>query len=430
VFTATAPVTGGRRALAIPDVFDAPFALVVRALAEWHSGLAAGVAPVRQGPAAAAPEVGVSEFRWPWVTIALLAAFIVAFAIEQQFAVAPGGRALSPAVATLAALGGLNRALVEAGEWYRLLSAPFLHLNVSHLVFNGISFALAGYALERYVGRAWMFCIFAAGALAGSVASLVLMAPNTVSVGASGGIMAMLVSLFLISFRLPIGRMRTQIQAQSAWFAVPSLIPAGAAVGAMHVDYGAHFGGAVLGVTVGFVLLRTWREEAPLPRFRANAALFAIVAALAFAASAVAVAWRYPAQATPAGMIPAAELPHSPAEATAKADRLLATWPSDPRSHLIAGAARAQRRDVVGAEHEFRIALSLAGTSQPPLLPNFVNATRATLALTLVVEQRGVEARVMAHEPCLATGDAAPPATVMALLAKNSLCGEAATPPR
>jgi rhomboid protease GluP len=148
-----------------------------------------------------------------------------------------------------------------------------------------------------------MFVIFAAGALAGSGMSLAMAAsPGTVSVGASGGIMAMLVALFIISFRMPSWRAKTQIQIQAARVVIPSMIPVAHGAAALHVDYGAHFGGVLLGGVLGVLLLLSWGERSPLPGYRVSAAVLAGVMMLAFATAALAVAQWYPGFAVVAAM--------------------------------------------------------------------------------------------------------------------------------
>ena len=92
----------------------------------------------------------------PWVTLGILAVLALIFACEQIYAVDPPGPALRFSVRSLLALGGLNRSIVTSGgEWYRLLTAPLLHFDLTHIVVNGIALLIAGFLLERLVGRAW-----------------------------------------------------------------------------------------------------------------------------------------------------------------------------------------------------------------------------------------------------------------------------------
>ena len=423
---ATAPVlvaadagaTRRPRALSIPDVFAVPLTTLLRDLATWnsHAGLPTAVL------CKAAPErpVGIPGFRWPWLTVLLLSVFILVFILEQRAAITPG-RDLSPSIATLIALGGLSLDLARSGQWYRVLTAPFLHTGLAHIIANGIAFLFAGYALERFVGRAWTFCLFAAGALAGSFASLSWSSPSSVSVGASGAIMAMLVALFMISFRLPPGRAKTFVQVQSARVAIPALIPV-AHSAAVQVDYGAHFGGAAFGGILGLLLFFTWEEHSPLPTLRATATLFAVVAALSFARCCYAVADRYPAYHVIAQWMPTADLPKTPQEIGVRADFMLAAYPNDPRAHFFAALARLQKNDRLHAEAQLKIAIAEAQAFPSMFPPSMISAYEVLLARTVLDLGRTPEARQIAHPACLARGDAIPEAAFKAALDRSGLC--------
>jgi membrane associated rhomboid family serine protease len=264
-------------------------------------------------------------FRGPWLTALLLGVFIAVYALELRLAVVPT-RGFDPRIETLIALGGLNRQLVMGGEWYRMLTAPFLHGSVLHIVSNGIAFALAGYGLEWMVGRAWLVTLFVLGALAGSVMSMALNAPDAVSVGASGGIMALVAALMMLAFRLPPGRLRKWTLIHTARTIIPAVIPHLSA-GPMRIDYGAHIGGAAVGVALGCVLWLTWRSDVRLPPFRALACTVAWLAAGAVGAGGWQAAARYPHvprifEVSDAS--PFAAFPRTPAEFLARVRDLLA----------------------------------------------------------------------------------------------------------
>jgi rhomboid protease GluP len=348
---------------------------------------------------------------------------IAVYMLEYRFSGVTVGHGAAPTVTTLAAMGGLSRSLLSAGGWYRIFTAPLLHSNVAHLLANGIALALAGYTLERLVGRAWMFCIFAIGALGGAAGSLLFLAPSTVSVGASGAIMAMLVALFSLSFRLPPGAPKARIQVQSARIAIPALIPVGHATGAIAVDYGAHFGGALTGLLLGFLLLRSWQRTSPLPGFKTAAVVVSAVMTLAFAGSVYTAARQFPVFAAASVLIPIQEIPHGANEIAARTETLLAKYPRDPRSHVFEATAMLKAGNNKGAEQELRTALSLADAVSFALAPSFANLTRAILAATLVDEGRADEAKVMARQPCRATGVNALEPQLLAQIKKMGLCG-------
>jgi rhomboid protease GluP len=422
-----APSPAAGKSLTIPDVFEVPFRILLDDLAARHSGVAEGGEAVAQGGPVPERRVGIEGFRWPWLTAVLLAVFVAVFVAEQRLALTPGGRASSPSTVTLVALGGLSHPLVLAGQWFRLLTAPFLHANSGHLVANAIAFALAGYALERFVGRAWMFSIFIVGAFAGSIASFAFTDPALVGVGASGGIMAMLVALFMISFRLLAGQMRVAIQTQSARVVIPALIPASVATATLHIDYSAHIGGALLGAIVGVLLLACWQATEPLPGLRRGAGLLAVTAVLACGASGYAAARFYP---TLSDLIPPADLPHDRADMRAKADHLLGAYPRDPRSHLFAAVARMDARDAAAAEREMLATLTLITPTKEALFPALASTTKGSLALLYGATGRAAEARAIAQEPCAASGARRPAPPIADALVKAGVCGSATPPAR
>jgi rhomboid protease GluP len=90
---------------------------------------------------------------------------------------------------------------------------------------------------------------------------------------------------FIDSFRLPPTNQRSPLRRRSIGVLLPSLLPIAASTTTVHVDYGAHFGGAITGVIVGFWLLKTWLDTARLPRLSARAGGIAVVGMFLMTAS-------------------------------------------------------------------------------------------------------------------------------------------------
>jgi rhomboid protease GluP len=78
--------------------------------------------------------------------------------------------------------------LIRDGEYYRLVTSMFLHLNLTHLVFNGYALYVLGRDVESLFGTARFALIYFLGGLSASLASFVF--TNNPSVGASGAIFA------------------------------------------------------------------------------------------------------------------------------------------------------------------------------------------------------------------------------------------------
>jgi len=128
----------------------------------------------------------------PPLVLVLIAANLAMYVWE----VAAG--ALSDAEAIVAA-GALARDPVFAGEWWRLVSAMFLHGGADHLVGNMIVLYIVGIACEHALGLARTAFVYFAAGIAGSLFSL-LVSPGP-SVGASGAIFGLAASVIVVLYR-------------------------------------------------------------------------------------------------------------------------------------------------------------------------------------------------------------------------------------
>jgi membrane associated rhomboid family serine protease len=90
------------------------------------------------------------------------------------------------ALVVRAQAGGQLVGLAE-GEWWRLLTAAFLHAGIFHLAMNMFILYLIGTPLEMALGRGRYAAIYFVSALAGSAGAL-LLSPGAITVGASGAI--------------------------------------------------------------------------------------------------------------------------------------------------------------------------------------------------------------------------------------------------
>jgi rhomboid protease GluP len=77
-------------------------------------------------------------------------------------------------------------AVLELGQVHRLFTYGFLHLGLTHLAFNLLFLAYAGWSLERAMGRMNLLFIYLASVFCGGLLSMA-MSPDRPSLGASGG---------------------------------------------------------------------------------------------------------------------------------------------------------------------------------------------------------------------------------------------------
>jgi rhomboid protease GluP len=335
----------------------------------------------------------------PFLTYLVLAMLAAVFAVEQLVPVTPARGFLTPDVRTLVALGGVSRPLVfEAHEWFRLFTAALLHGNLIHLLVNGFAFWMAGLLLEPLVGRAWFFTLFFLGALGGSLMSVAINPPNIVSVGASGAIMGLFAAALVLAFRFPAGPQRTAIHVGLLRVFVPSMIPLAVRTGP-RVDFGAHLGGALVGLLLGLFVLRTWPRTAPRPRFAGAAIALALLGVVVFAWSGREAHASYGRYALGRFLIPDEQLPRTDEEIAAKARMLVSVYPRDPRARLY-HAAVLLRANPASAEAELRKALAEKDLLQLYFTRELEVALRSALARSLLAQDRVEDAKQEARPVC------------------------------
>ena len=115
---------------------------------------------------------------WPPVTLILMLICAIVFGFE--FATGALDK-----IERLTEMGAISAPHVEKGEFWRLLSAPFLHASADHIVGNLLMLFVLGLACEHAFGSSQFVFLFVAAALGGSFASLL---NDKISVGASGAI--------------------------------------------------------------------------------------------------------------------------------------------------------------------------------------------------------------------------------------------------
>jgi rhomboid protease GluP len=233
----------------------------------------------------------------PWMTTLILGVVAAIFVMQQRYGLNPSGPNLTPSVETLLAFGAISSKLVEQGEIFRMLSAPFLHGSLRHLEADLIALAVVGYSLERRIGRAWLSCIFATGGLAGSVVAL-LVSGDGVTVGGSGGVMAMITANVVVTFRSsvnddPESDDKARLRLLMAVMLGVALYPL-TQIHFAHIGYGAHLGGAILGIMLGGLLIATWWDDEMMPSFQLPAAGLSLAAVISSTIIGFAVAAHFP----------------------------------------------------------------------------------------------------------------------------------------
>ncbi|TDB78582.1 rhomboid family intramembrane serine protease [Micromonospora sp. KC723] len=91
---------------------------------------------------------------------------------------------------------------VAAGEWYRLVTAMFLHYGLVHLLLNMWALWVLGRDLEALLGPLRFLALYLVAGLGGNIAAYVFSAPNTASAGASTAVFGLFAAVFVLMRRL------------------------------------------------------------------------------------------------------------------------------------------------------------------------------------------------------------------------------------
>lgn len=144
---------------------------------------------------------------------------------------------------------------VAAGEPYRLVTTAFLHAGLLHLGLNMVGLYFLGMLIESALGTARFLGIYFASVLAGSLGAL-LLDPNTLTVGASGGIFGLMSAAFLIARNRGLDDLASQI----GFFVLLNVV---FTFSVSNISVGAHFGGLIGGAIAALLLNQLERSRVP-----------------------------------------------------------------------------------------------------------------------------------------------------------------------
>jgi membrane associated rhomboid family serine protease len=163
-------------------------------------------------------------------------------------------------------------------DYYRLLTAGFLHDGLLHILFNMVFLYFLGIVLEPAVGHVEFAFVYVASLFAGSFGAL-LFQPDIGTVGASGACFGVLGALIVVARYRGISIWQSGLGIILLINVVFSLTYSG-------ISIGAHLGGFVGGLVAGWLVVELSERRG----MRAAGLLGCVVVAAASIAAAIAVA--------------------------------------------------------------------------------------------------------------------------------------------
>jgi membrane associated rhomboid family serine protease len=163
---------------------------------------------------------------------------------------------------------GLNRNIIAVThEWYRLVTAGFIHFGPLHVAFNMLLLYQLGQLLEPALDRVKFTSLYFASLLGGSLAALMFQ-PDGLSGGASGAVFGLMTAA-------AIGLHRRGVNVFSTGIGTTLILNIVITFGlGNRIGWSAHLGGAIVGAACGYVMLAP--RHLPMPKWAGYAVPAAI----------------------------------------------------------------------------------------------------------------------------------------------------------
>jgi membrane associated rhomboid family serine protease len=158
-----------------------------------HAGARRSARVVAKRGIARAPQMrrGATEALVTKSLIGINVAIYLVTAVQGNGINAPGGQ--------LFARMWLDGPDVAHGDWWRLITAAFLHASLLHIGFNMLALWWFGAPVEEYLGRTRFIGMYLVSGLAGSAGALTQ--THGVTVGASGAIFGVLGAMLILEWQ-------------------------------------------------------------------------------------------------------------------------------------------------------------------------------------------------------------------------------------
>lgn len=154
-------------------------------------------------------------------------------------------------------MGGLYKNFIYgANEWWRIITAGFLHVDLFHILMNSLVLFQTGILVERLYGKKQMVVIYLTSVITSSLLALIMMDGGTVSLGASGGVFGLMGAIVVYLFTsnlVKVPKVRSQIIRTLLANVLISLIPG--------ISFWGHLGGFIGGLLITVAISNSLRLE-------------------------------------------------------------------------------------------------------------------------------------------------------------------------
>jgi membrane associated rhomboid family serine protease len=151
---------------------------------------------------------------------------------------------------------GINSATISSQPW-TIVSAMFIHDGIYHILFNMFTLYFFGMYVLALVGETRFFLVYFIGGIVGN-ALFMLLAPNTIAVGASGAIFALGGVLVVLVPRLKVMIFPIPVPVD-LWISI--LLSFLVLIFFTGVAWQAHLGGLLTGLAAGYIFRRQARQR-------------------------------------------------------------------------------------------------------------------------------------------------------------------------
>lgn len=139
---------------------------------------------------------------------------------------------------------------VRQGQWYRILTVGFIHIQVYHLFMNMYALYNLGSTLEPWLGHILFTAILVLSIVGGSLFVIFFGKRENTTVGISGGLYGLLGAYIILLWKLglfQVASVRNSMLQVLIVNALISLMP--------NVSLLGHLGGLVVGLLLGFLFI-------------------------------------------------------------------------------------------------------------------------------------------------------------------------------